>query len=185
MENIEEYIDQKYMDFKFPLLKTTEDKVKDIKNKIASSGLLGGGLITGPYNIRREYLDKLFNERVSLEINIRKEYRANISNDDYNNIIKRIFNLIDHEYENLVFSTRDDANLARMDISKFENSFLTKINSDLNNLKDTVKRKMEIGKFELDKIIKVNSHMKAQIYDAFLCHASEDKKEIANDLFLE
>ena len=185
MEEIKKYIDQKYIDFKFPFLKATEDKVKEIKNRIASRGALGGSLISGPYEIRKNYIDNLFLERVSLEINIRKEFGIKINEDEYNNIVKNIINLIEHEYNFLINATREDANLARMDKSTFENSFLKTIHSDLNNLKDTVKRKMEIGKFELDKLIKVNSPMIVQIYDAFLCHASEDKEEIANDLFLE
>ncbi|MCL4385547.1 MAG: toll/interleukin-1 receptor domain-containing protein [Actinobacteria bacterium] len=185
MEDINKYIDQKYMDFKFTLLKTTEEEVKELKNRIVSRGVSGGSLISGPYEIRKRYIDKLFLERVLLEINIRKEYGINVSDDEYNSIIKNILNIIEHEYNFLINATREDANLARMDNSIFENSFLNKINSDLNYLKDTVKRKMEIGKFELDKMIKDNSHMKVQIYDAFLCHASEDKEEIANNLFLE
>ncbi len=185
MENINQYIDQKYIDFKFPLLKSAEEEVKEIKNKIAARGALGGSLISGPYRIRKDYIDRLFLERVSLEINIRKEFGIKVSDDEYNNIVKNILRMIEHEYNFLINTTREDANLARMDKSTFENSFLKKIQADLNSLKETIKRKMEIGKFELDKITKFSSNTKPQIYDAFLCHASEDKEEIANSLFLE
>jgi len=185
MEDINKYIEQKYIDFKFPLLKTTEDEVKEIINRIASRGVSGGALVSGPYEIRKIYINKLFFERVSLEINIRLKYGIKISDDEYNDIIKNIFNMIDHEYNFLISATRENANLARMDNLIFENYVLNNINTDLSNLKDTVKRKIEIGKFELDKMIKVNSPIKAQVYDAFLCHASEDKEEIANNLFLE
>ena len=73
MEDINKYIDQKYMDFKFPFLKATEEEVKEIINRIASRGALGGALISGPYKIRKNYIDKLFFKRDKREINTRIE----------------------------------------------------------------------------------------------------------------
>lgn len=185
MEDLKKYIKNKYKDFKFPLLDQTNEEVKELKNKLNASGRLqSGAAINEPYKIRKNYVYNIIHERVKIEIDARKENGIRIDDNEFKIILKNIYNSIDHEFGFILSETQQDANMVKMDRLTFENSFKKRIDSDNHSLKASVKRKLENGKYELDRNIKRENHQKEmEKYDAFLCHASEDKEDIANSLY--
>ena len=120
MKDLEKYIEKKYMDLKFALLEKANKYVKDLISKLSSRGMLrSGALISGPYKIRKESLNRIFEERVNIEIDSRKKYGNVLDDSNFKVTQEKINKSIDVEFERLINDTKQDAKSARMDEDSF------------------------------------------------------------------
>lgn len=185
--DLEAYIEKKFISFKFPLIDKTEEEVKKIKSDLNKRGLLHSGrFISLPYKIRQNAIEIFTKEFLKLEIEVREKNNIEFNEDMFKKIEDKLIKFVDHEFENLIFETKRDANLINFGDENFEKGFLPNILSDKNKIIDSMKNELEIKKYELLLISTAKLEIKKEEqkeYDAFLSHADEDKESIADELF--
>lgn len=183
--DLEAYIEKKFISFKFPLIDKTEEEVKKVKSNLNARGLLHSGqFISLPYKIRQNSIETLTKEFLKLEIEIRVKNNIKFNEDMLKKIEDKLIKFVDHEFENLIYETKKEANLINFGDENFEKGFLPNILRDKNKIIDSLKNELEIKKYELlisAATLEVKKEEQKE-YDAFLSHASEDKKIIADKL---
>ena len=183
--DLEAYIEKKFISFKFPLIDRTEEEVKKVKGNLNKRELLRSGqFISLPYKIRQNAIEIFTKEFLKLEIEVRVKNNIEFNEDMFKKIEDKLIKFVDHEFENLIFETKREANLINFGDENFEKGFLPNILSDKNKIIDSMKNELEIKKYELlinTATIEVKKEEQKE-YDAFLSHASEDKKIIADKL---
>ncbi|MCL4386440.1 MAG: DUF2321 domain-containing protein [Cyanobacteria bacterium] len=148
--DLEQYIIKKFCDFKFPLIKETENEVCQFKNKLNSSGRLNSGqTIPLLYEIRLKSISKMVDRYLEIEVETRKDKQVELNDDVLKKIENNLINFIEHEFDNLIHKMREEANLINFGKDNYEQKFKARILSDKNSLINNMKRKLEMKKFEL------------------------------------
>ena len=151
--DLEQYIIAKFCDFKFPLIKETENEVNLFKSKLNSQGTLHSGhTISGSYEIRLKSIRKMIDRYLEIEFETRKEKQVEINNEVLIKIENNLINFIEHEFENLINKTREEANLIGFGKDNFENKFKPKIIRDLEESKSFLKKSISMKDFELNDL---------------------------------
>jgi len=183
--DLEAYIEKKFISFKFPLIDKTEEEVKKVKSNLNARGLLHSGqFISLPYKIRQNSIETCIKEFLKLEIEIRVKNNIEFNENMFKKIEDKLIKFVDHEFENLIYETKREANLINFGDENFEKGFLPNILRDKNKIIDSLKNELEIKKYELlisAATLEVKKEEQKE-YDAFLSHASEDKIIIADKL---
>lgn len=148
--DLEKYIVEKFCEFKFPLVDKTEKEVDKFKSRLNARGVLHSGqFVSGSYEIRLKSKRKMAYKYLDLEIELRREKGIKFDEEIFIKIENEIRKFIEHEFENLISKTKEEANIIKFGVDNFENKFKPEIIRDRDSLISDLKRKLEMKKSEL------------------------------------